>query len=527
MHFNLHDIYLSVVWVISTYIDFVFSRVSPRHSPFIRADEQFATSIDLNEVSRSISSRPAGKRVKIDRSARGQSSNSIRYPSQDALRTQIVHLGLANRILHIDTKRAEITVEPGVTMEQLVDALLPHQLVPFVVPEFKALTVGGVLAGAGLESSSWVHGQFSDHLVSARYCLSDGRVLNASPRHNADLFYGALGACGTLGLLVSATFKVQRIVTKFVDVQYISVPVGSSIRSLRARMETIRKVKKNEFLDAIVYAYSAVIIVAKLNHPGPTTQSFARNRDPWFYQHLADLHVSSDVLSIKDYLFRYDAGAFWMSQYAISPLTDWLPAIQYFIPPITDPYTSKILSWIPFGGYNWLSRWLLGPLLKTSAMYKRLHQAPVSTVADTLVIQDVYIPTHKAEEFLVWLKRSFGNEKFWLCPMRETTTAQILSPHYVRQKNAEHGSGGFINFGIWLHKATWQPGTPHASQATKSIERKVQELGGRKMLYSLSHYSRDDWNEIYDMKLYDQLKHKYDPEGAWGDIYDKIGKSPT
>ncbi|CAF3533287.1 unnamed protein product [Rotaria socialis] len=54
------------------------------------------------------------------------------------------------------------------------DELLPYNLVPVVVPELKSLTVGRVLAGTGLESSSFLYGQFGDSLIEATYILSDG-----------------------------------------------------------------------------------------------------------------------------------------------------------------------------------------------------------------------------------------------------------------------------------------------------------------------------------------------------------------
>jgi hypothetical protein len=57
-------------------------------------------------------------------------------------------------------------VEPRVTMEQLVDTLLPFGLVPPVVPEFKHITVGGSIAGVAGESSSYKYGFFHDTCVS-------------------------------------------------------------------------------------------------------------------------------------------------------------------------------------------------------------------------------------------------------------------------------------------------------------------------------------------------------------------------
>lgn len=521
MHYHFSDIYLSLKWVLITYLRYILKKLLPKSTSPIPANVSRERAIDTEGICKVLKLRPQGSKVKIDRTSRAQASNSMRIASKGAVDVTTIKLGPANCVLLVDTKTCEVTLEPGVTMEQLVDAVLPHRLVPFVVPEFKALTVGGVLAGAGIESSSWTHGQFGDSLVAAEYVLADGTLVQCSPEENADLFYGALGACGTLGLLVSATIKVRRIATEFVAVKYFDLPVEKSIGGLSARMQVMRQDKASRgMIDAIVYKDFTVIVTADFDHAGPATQSFSRGRDPWFYQYVANKHRRSDVLHIKDYFFRYDAGAFWMSQYAISPLMDLESVIQQFLPPITDPYTKRILALIPFGGYNRFSRWLLSPLLKTDPMYSRLHQAPINDVRDSLLIQDVYIPTSKADEFLSWLRIHLGAEKIWLCPMLESSTPQIFSPHYVKQSQRDN----FVNFGVWMHKADWRPSTDHAKIATMHLERKVAQLGGRKMLYSLSHYSKDEWYAIYDANKYRDLKLRWDPFDAFGDIYAKAGR---
>ena len=44
------------------------------------------------------------------------------------------------------------------TYEDLVDATLPHGLMPLVVPQLKTITLGGAVAGLGIESTSFRHG---------------------------------------------------------------------------------------------------------------------------------------------------------------------------------------------------------------------------------------------------------------------------------------------------------------------------------------------------------------------------------
>ena len=45
---------------------------------------------------------------------------------------------------------AVVDVQAMISMEELVDALLPLNLLPLVVPEFKGITVGGSIQGGTL-----------------------------------------------------------------------------------------------------------------------------------------------------------------------------------------------------------------------------------------------------------------------------------------------------------------------------------------------------------------------------------------
>ena len=49
----------------------------------------------------------------------------------------------------------------------------------------------------------------------------------------------------------------------------------------------------------------------------------------------------------------------------------------------------------------------------------------------------------------------------------------------------------------------------------------MQALGGLKSLYSDSYFPQDEFWSIYDKTAYDALKRKYDPNGAFKNLYEK------
>ena len=59
-----------------------------------------------------------------------------------------------------------MTLEPGITMEEMVNYALENGVIPLVVPEFPGISVGGAISGAALESSSFRYGQVCFELFS-------------------------------------------------------------------------------------------------------------------------------------------------------------------------------------------------------------------------------------------------------------------------------------------------------------------------------------------------------------------------
>ena len=82
-----------------------------------------------------------------------------------------------SRILAVDTSARTILVEPNVPMDRLVEATLPHGVVPPVVTEFPSITAGGAYAGTAGESSSFRHGFFNETLRRVEMVLGTGATV--------------------------------------------------------------------------------------------------------------------------------------------------------------------------------------------------------------------------------------------------------------------------------------------------------------------------------------------------------------
>src|SRR3954470_24515766 len=80
----------------------------------------------------------------------------------------------------IDVNQDCLECEGMITYEALVDACLPHGVMPSVVPQLKTITLGGALAGVGIESSSHRHGLVHESVLEIDVLLGDGRVVTCT-----------------------------------------------------------------------------------------------------------------------------------------------------------------------------------------------------------------------------------------------------------------------------------------------------------------------------------------------------------
>ena len=111
-------------------------------------------------------------------------------------------------VLELNEEEAWVRVEPLVSMGQLSHYLLPRGYTIPVIPEMDDLTVGGLLNGVGIETSSHKYGLFNDTVVEAELVLANGELVRCSRTENRDLWDALPWSYGTLGFLVSCKISI-------------------------------------------------------------------------------------------------------------------------------------------------------------------------------------------------------------------------------------------------------------------------------------------------------------------------------
>ena len=206
-------------------------------------------------------------------------TNSTRKTVVD--RSSVLDINNLSHVLDLNVANMTALVEPNVSMVHLASLTLPYGLLPAVVPEFPAITLGGAVAGTAGESSSFKYGFVSENVNWMELVLANGQITKASADDNPELFDGVAGTFGSVAIM---TLLEIRLVKAKDHVSLTHTPVNS----VRELLWTIKKETENEandFVDAIMYKRSrGVVITGRFAEVTPTSkqvQRYARAKDEW------------------------------------------------------------------------------------------------------------------------------------------------------------------------------------------------------------------------------------------------------
>ncbi len=135
------------------------------------------------------------------------------------------------------------------TYEDLVDATLPHGLMPFVVPQLRTITLGGAVTGLGIESTSFRNGLPHESVLEMDVLTGAGEVVTTSPGDALfDAFpnsYGSLGYATRLRIeLEPVPAYVDLRHVRFDDLDALAKTIDVIVEQRRARRRARRRPRR-------------------------------------------------------------------------------------------------------------------------------------------------------------------------------------------------------------------------------------------------------------------------------------------
>ncbi|MGA8845110.1 MAG: FAD-binding oxidoreductase [Nocardioides sp.] len=393
-------------------------------------------------------------------------------------------------VLGVDPVGRTAEVQGMCTYEDLVDATLPHGLIPLVVPQLRTITLGGAVTGLGIESTSFRSGLPHESVLEMDVFTGVGDVVTTYP--GDDLFDAFPNSYGSLGYATRLKITLEEI-QPYVALRHVRVEdhlLADVITGIVATGELDGE--RVDALDGVAFAPGECYLTLArwTDEPGPVSDYAGQQV---FFRSVQ--HRPTDRLTIYDYLWRWDTDWFWCSG--------------------------------AFGAQHPALRRLWPRRLRRSDVYMRLLALDRRyDIADRLdrragrpmrerVVQDVEVPVERLAEFLAWFDAEIGMRPVWICPLVSTGsldgggwTTYPLAPGEV-----------YVNVGFW---GTVHVG-PQAVEAprNRAIEAKVHELGGHKSLYSEAFYDEETFSKLYHGDDLAAVKQRYDPDNRLTSLYEK------
>jgi FAD/FMN-containing dehydrogenase len=428
---------------------------------------------------------PAGASIRLAK----RTSNLFRFRTRG--RGRGLDVSRFDQVLTVDPRTRTADVQGMVTYERLVDATLPHGLMPLVVPQLKTITLGGAVAGLGIESSSFHNGLPHESVREMEVLTGDGRVVVARPDNDhADLFHGFANSYGTLGYALRLTIDLQPV-RPYVRMRHLRFDTAAACFAAMAAIcaAGAHAGEPVDFVDGTVFGPDEqYLTLGTFVDEAPTVSDYTGMAV--YYRSIREREV--DHLTVRDYLWRWDTDWFWCSRaFGVQrPLVRRLWPRRYRR---SDVYRRLVA---------------LDRRYRLSTSVARLRGQP----REEAVVQDVEIPITRAAEFLDVFHRGVGIEPVWLCPLR--LRASRAWPLYPLEPDQL-----YVNLGFWS-SVPLRPGQPDGFH-NRLVEDTVSALGGHKSLYSTVHYPAEEFWRRYNGAAYRAVKRTYDPAGRLPDLYDK------
>ncbi|MBA2463409.1 MAG: FAD-binding oxidoreductase [Nocardioidaceae bacterium] len=398
-------------------------------------------------------------------------------------------------VVALDESVGTADVQGMCTYEDLVEVTLARGYIPLVVPQLRTITLGGAVAGLGIESTSFRNGLPHESVLEMDVLTGDGKVRTVRP--GDDLFDAFPNSYGSLGYATRLRIRLERV-PAFVALRHVRFDDLGVLADTIARVveEASYDGQRVDAVDGVVFEPGESYLTLgrftdtgldELDHRQPLRTSDYTAMEPYFS---SVRRRQTDLLTMHDYLWRWDTDWFWCSG-AFG---------------LHDRRVRRL----------WPRRW------RRSDVYHRLvgieTRFGLKSRLDRRrglpererVIQDVEIPVERLPEFLSWFDDEVGMRPVWVCPLRSTREW----PAYPMRPGAT-----YVNVGFWGTVAI-EPGSRDGDR-NRAIERRVTDLGGHKSLYSDAYYDAEVFDRLYDQSFARAVRKQTDPDGRLTELFEK------
>jgi FAD/FMN-containing dehydrogenase/uncharacterized membrane protein YhaH (DUF805 family) len=331
-----------------------YLRVSDSKDPFVVDD---VTQINPVKVTGVVAPTNVNEVIEIVRQTKGQLSIGGGRFSMGGQTSSpgATHIDLRklNKIITFNALEKKIRVQAGVRWCDIQRTIDNQDLSVKIMQTYANFTVGGSLSVNS-------HGRYMGlgplilSVNSIAIVLSSGELIEAGPDHHAEIFYGAIGGYGALGVIVEAELSLTENVRVERHEKKLSISEYKDFF-----FDRIRSNKNVVFHNADIYPphYNRLRAVSWIKTDRPVTSPYR----------LMPLQKSYPVHRYFYWAFSETITGKWRREFIIEPIV----------------YRKKIVHWRNY-----------------EAGYDAGELEPSSRLTSTYVLQEYFVPVERFNEFL-------------------------------------------------------------------------------------------------------------------------------
>ena len=139
------------------------------------------------------------------------SSGGLRSYGDSAINENIISSINFNKIISFDDRSGVLKAQSGVTIEKLLNFLIPKGWFLKVTPGTKYATLGGCIASDVHGKEHHKEGCFSESLIDVQIITNHKKTINFNKNNFPELFKATCGGMGLTGFITEATIKCKQI----------------------------------------------------------------------------------------------------------------------------------------------------------------------------------------------------------------------------------------------------------------------------------------------------------------------------
>jgi len=121
-----------------------------------------------------------------------------------------------DKVMAFDTETGIFECQAGLTLDQILDIIVPKGWFLPVTPGTKYITVGGAVASDVHGKNHHVDGAFSSHIIDMDVIIGNGDTICCAPDQESDLFWATCGGMGLTGVITRVKFHLKKITTAYI-----------------------------------------------------------------------------------------------------------------------------------------------------------------------------------------------------------------------------------------------------------------------------------------------------------------------